>query len=389
MIKPTWQIQRLFVLDCGKNSSTLYNPVTNMVTVISHEEVLNLHDTLPEGSTLVCEYSHLGYSRREKSLSQPFTAEELLGLYKDLKDNGITLKLFPQKSTPRVIGLVNELYKAKQIEVPSFVEIKRTVTVKNGKEIIKEKIPKSDINDPWAIWVFLDKNPQTSMANPPEKFSSEEDPDLFREAIYEYKEDTNHLCNVARTYGYTDKISNWIKGNIGYIHDNLSEDARGCFNFQKYKTGKSGQYEAGDIKVGKHGSWTLKMPQLFSIAATLIDEDGKDRVRKETQESPGWGYVKRHVLCMSPFHLKGGTARSTLYYHGAKSWISSRVDNQLGIQDTKKCARGGMVNTDNTKEGKKAFTTEQEDEFRTSRKIYSNSIREVFQLFKRMRVNNM
>ena len=108
-------VENLFVLDCGKNSSTLYNPVTNMVTVISHEEVLNLHDTLPEGSTLVCEYSHLGYSRREKSLSQPFTAEELLGLYKDLKDNGITLKLFPQKSTPRVIGLVNELYKAKKI----------------------------------------------------------------------------------------------------------------------------------------------------------------------------------------------------------------------------------------------------------------------------------
>ena len=377
MIIPTWQIQRLFVLDCGKNSSTLYNPVTNMVTVISHEEVLNLHDSLPEGSTLVCEYSHLGYSRREKSLSQPFTAEELLGLYKDLKDNGITLKLFPQKSTPRVIGFVNELYQAGKIKLPSFVITK------------KGKIIKCDINDPWCIWLFLKHHKQTSMANPPEKFSSEEDPDLFREAIYEYKDDTNHLCNVARTYGYTDKISNWVRDNIGYIHDNLSEDARDCFNFQKYKTGKSGQYEAGDIKVGKHGSWTLKMPQLFSVAATLIDEDGKDRVRKETQESPGWGYVKRNVLCMSPFHLRGGTARSTLYYHGAKSWISSRVDNQLGVKNTKKRARGGMINTDLTKEGKKAFTDEQEDEFRVSRKIYSNSIREVFQLFKRMRANNM
>ena len=48
-----------------------------------------------------------------------------------------------------------------------------------------------------------------------------------------------------------------------------------------------------------------------------------------------------------------------------------------------------MVNTDSTKDGKKAFTDEQEDEFLVSRKIYSNSIREVFQLFKRMRANNM
>ena len=108
----------------------------------------------------MCEYSHLGYPRREKSLSQPFTAEELLGLYKDLKDNGITLKLFPQKSTPRVIGFVNELYQAGKIELPSFV------ITKNGQII------KCDINDPWCIWVFLEQHLQTSMANPLEKFSS-------------------------------------------------------------------------------------------------------------------------------------------------------------------------------------------------------------------------
>ena len=378
MTRPTWKIENVFVLDCGKNAATLYNPITNEVTTLSHEEVLELYKKLPEGSTLVSENSHLGTPRRKRSLSQPFTAEQLLEFYENCNNNNISIKLFPQKSTPRALGFTTEMMKAGKIQLPPCLE-----DLCDGMG--KGMGTKDDLFDPWAIWVFLKYHPSTSMRNAPTDFDS----NPLLAGAHDYKDHTNYLCNVARSFGYSDRISNWIKDNIDYIHDHLSEDARNCFNFQKYKTGKSGQYEAGDIKVGKHGSWTLKMPQLFSVAATLIDEDGKDRVRKETQDSPGWGYIKRHVLCMSPFHLKGGTARSTLYYHGAKSWISSRVDNQLGIKDTKKCARGGMINTDLTKEGKKAFTDEQEDEFRVSRKIYSNSIREVFQLFKRMRANNM
>ena len=378
MVKINWTIERVFVLDCGKNAATLYNPITNEVTALSHEEVLELYKKLPEGSTLVSENSHLGTPRRKRSLSQPFTAEQLLEFYENCNNNNISIKLFPQKSTPRALGFTAEMMKAGKSQLLPCLE-----GLADGKG--KGMSAKDDLFDPWAIWVFLKYHPSTSMRNPPTDFDS----NPLLAGAHDYKDHTNYLCNVARSFGYSDRISNWIKDNIDYIHDHLSEDARNCFNFQKYKTGKSGQYEAGDIKVGKHGSWTLKMPQLFSVAATLIDEDGKDRVRKETQESPGWGYVKRHVLCMSPFHLKGGTARSTLYYHGAKSWISSRIDNQLDIKDTKKCARGGMINTDSTKEGKKAFTAEQEDEFRVSRKIYSNSIREVFQLFKRMRANNM
>jgi len=368
MIK--FSFKQVYVLDCGKNTSTLYNPVTDEVTQILHKEVLSLHETLPEGSVLVCEYSHLGYPRREKSLSQPFTAEELLRLYKDLKDNGIRLMLFPQKSTPRAIGFVNELYKAGKIELPSFV------VIKNGRII------KCDINDPWVISVFLQHHPQTSMANPPKRFASEENPDLYREAIYEYKDHTNYLCNVARTFSYTDNISDWIRFNIQYIYENLSEEARDIFNIEFYSD------RGAKKRRGKINCRTLKMPQLFSIAATLINEDGTNRVRSDTGQSLGWGYVKRHILCMTPFHMKGGTARSNLYYHGLKSWVSTKIDEILGTTDTKKRARGGMLNNDTDKDGKKPFTDQQESYYVYYRKVYCDAIREVWQLFKRMRTSD-
>ena len=107
MVKINWTIERVFVLDCGKNSATLYNPITNEVTTLSHEEVLELYKKLPEGSTLVSENSHLGTPRRKRSLSQPFTAEQLLGFYENCNNNNISIKLFPQKSTPRALGFVS------------------------------------------------------------------------------------------------------------------------------------------------------------------------------------------------------------------------------------------------------------------------------------------
>ena len=81
--------KKTYVLDCGVNQSTLYDSQNDVVTTISHEDVLELHQKLEPNSTLVCEYAHLGCPRGKRSLSQPFTAEELLTLYDDLKHNNI------------------------------------------------------------------------------------------------------------------------------------------------------------------------------------------------------------------------------------------------------------------------------------------------------------
>ena len=74
-------MEKTYVLDCGVNQSTIYDAEKNVVTTLSHDDVLKLHNVLEPNSTLICEYAHLGCPRGERSLSQPFTAEELLTFY--------------------------------------------------------------------------------------------------------------------------------------------------------------------------------------------------------------------------------------------------------------------------------------------------------------------
>ena len=182
-----------YVLDCGTNKSTLYNSDTDKCDIITHSEVLALPDTLPEGSTLICEYSHLGCQRTEFSLSQPFTADELLRLYSELEDKNITLKLFPQKSTPRACSYAN--------------------------------LPKSDESDPKSIYILTRDFPQISMMNPPKTF--EEHPKRLE--AYDYKNYTSKYINMARRQedAYSeDGCSKWIIDNIELLFDNLSDTAK-------------------------------------------------------------------------------------------------------------------------------------------------------------------
>ena len=72
--------ERVYVLDCGMRQSTLYDVQKDSVEVINHTDVLNLANTLPQGSLLVCEYAHLGCLRKPKSLAQPFDGNDLLKL---------------------------------------------------------------------------------------------------------------------------------------------------------------------------------------------------------------------------------------------------------------------------------------------------------------------
>ena len=363
-------------VDCGTNTSTIWSEITQTSTVISHEEVLRLPETLPRGSFVVSEGAHLGTPRGDKSLSQPFTADELLSIYSRFEEAGITLRLFPQQSTPRVNGWANEQIKAGKLKVPdpSFLND-------------KGEIEKTDLTDPWCLTKFLHSHPLVveALMKPREKFHTDDTPDPFRLEIYEYKSHCNYLCNKARRMfpKYSDKISMSIKNNIDYIYDNLDDTARDCFNLIKYKrNGKTPAgvpYKKGDINLNQ-----AKIDKLFSILCTIMDEDGSIRIRPYEGKMAGWGYIKRHILCMTSFHFKGGVARSTLYHHGMKSWVSAMMNQTLGLSTSKKMVRGGMINTDSTKEGKKPFTPKQEETYLYFRKLYCNSIRSVWQLFRDM-----
>lgn len=338
-------MKRTYVLDCGKNHSTLFDSESKQVKTISHEEVLELYKTLEPNSILICEYAHLGCERKTLSLSQPFTAEELLTLYENLKENNITLKLFPQQSTPRACSY-------------------------SGLE-------KKDENDPVSIYNLIQDFPQISMMNPPKDFNPS---DKVQDG-WDLKKAINNTLNVARRFKYkSDEDSNTsdIKFYINKMIEELSDETKDAFCISEdclYKQSTKNN-EKGELRMDG-----ISKVQIYSILACLQDEAGKLRKRKNGKFI-SWNFAKRHLICMTPFHRRGGVARSNLYHHGMKNYII-RKGNENGFDLTGKC-RGGYADkkTKMVKEGTR-FTKEQDEFVTKQRRIYCNAIREVFQFYKK------
>ena len=62
----------MIVIDCGKNTATIYNSDKDICKTISHMDVLRLPEELDSGTVVVAEYAHLGCPRQKYSLSQPY-----------------------------------------------------------------------------------------------------------------------------------------------------------------------------------------------------------------------------------------------------------------------------------------------------------------------------
>lgn len=341
---PNKAIQTKLVLDFGKNSATMYDGTA--VTSLTHKQVLDLPFGLKPGTLIVCEDSHLGVARTEKSLSQPYTLEELCKFYEDCRSNGVNLRLFPQKSTPRAAEFSN--------------------------------LKKDDENDPISIYQLLEKFPEISLRNPNNKDSK------FQALVQEghlYKQRMNKVLNFARRFEYMheeDSLSQWIQKNIEKIAANLSPDAQNVFGLDD-----SFRYKSTD-KIGQLNMNNVRMPQIYSVLSSLagdiVEENERYYIRPtlalrdSTEELPGWYFVKRFVLNMSPFHFRGGVARSNLYYHGAKNWIIAQAKKDGII--LKKKTRG-------------KFNEEEDCCFRKYRARYSNSIKELFIVLKGMLEENM
>ena len=334
----------MVVVDCGNTHATRYDGVSgkhktveeavDSVVTVSHEDILKLPEELPEGTMLVSEYAHVGCPRQGKSKSQPFTEEELLDFYERCKQNNIVLKLFPQGSTPVALDL-------------------------SGLE-------KSDKNDPVAIFRFLERFPQTCLMNPPSSF----DPSEVVLEGWKSKQEVTDILNFARCFDYddpNDKNVQWIKERLEEIESQLSNRAKDVFGLTERK--KSGA-DKGNFK-------DTKLSQMYSVLTLLRDADGNLRLREATGELSGWQNVKRRVIHMSPFHRRGGVARSNFYHHGIKHYVSRKMDNKVLNENNHRIVKK-----------RKDFSVQEEQEFRYHRGEYCKSIRELFQVMKRMLQND-
>lgn len=355
----------MIVLDFGKNVATIYDsstdtsgpgdPPTNC-EITTHEAILELPDKLKPGDMVVSEYAHMGCPRRPSSLSQPFTDGELLELYKKFEEKNITFRLFPQQTTPNALDMMVKQMPTTQ----SWDNENKTVTMDGGRKLSTGE------PDAKAIYLWLTKYPETCLMKPPKTF----DIDPVRQEGWKRKERTNQILNFARRFGYadpSDSNSQWLKDNMETIASQLSDRAKDVFGLTERK--KSGA-DKGNFK-------DPKLSQIYSVTALMRELDGSLRKRELTGELPGWEFTKKYVIGMSPFHRRGGVSRSNFYHHGAKHYISRKLDNKVLNENNRPIVKK-----------RKDFSMQEERDFRYYRAEYSKAIKELFQVVKCMLQND-
>ena len=92
----------LFVGDVGQGKVHVYDSGNDVFHgKLPEENLINLNiPGLKEGDSLVVECAHLRESHRF-TMAQPFNFNQLTQLKETVEEKGITLRLFPQKSTPK------------------------------------------------------------------------------------------------------------------------------------------------------------------------------------------------------------------------------------------------------------------------------------------------
>ena len=369
----------VYVLDCGQNHAT-YSHNGKPTVKIKTSQIIQLVQDMPRNSCLISEYAHLGYARKELSLSQPLDAGQLISLYAKCKSRNIDLKLFPQKSMPRACEYA---------------------FIKNLFPGIKREKIKDDTRDPISIYHLLLDFPEISLANPPNAENLKRINPKIQEA-WDFKDYTNVIANYARKFssetqeehesGYVlpmdqyripnDGVLNFFLNNADYIYDQLDDYQRDIFGLQldtrKNAVGKlylTSIGNQGESK-GKHTSWKPSIAQIYSVIVTLMDHEGNYRYRPSTLDFAGWAWVKRFIFCMTPFHFRGGVIRSNTYYHGMRSWVAKMAEEENNV----------FLKNGRTYFHRGTFTPEQDAAFRHWRIIYVNAIRKLFQICKSLMI---
>ena len=344
-------LKNMVVLDFGKNTATIYYPKTDACYGITQEEVLKLSEKLESGTLLICEAAHLAVARTIKSLSQPFTEAQLLGLYESLESKGITLRFVSGQSTPRAIS--------------------------------SSGLPKSDPNDPKSIYHLLGKHPEilNSLMIPRKSFEV----DAMVKLGWGWKDLSNQILNIARRYGYQDNNSDYIVKNIQHIYDNLSPTARGAFGLELFKK---------TSKIGKPGTVNIKkiknrMVQMDSILSILRDDEGELRLFPDTGNLPSNYFIKRRVINMSPYHRRGGVTRSNLYFHGMRNFIikMAKIEDSTVNLKRKVTLVDQYGETYERTASRGHFTDYEDSLFLKYRKQYCRSIFELINIFKQLLIS--
>ena len=178
--------------------------------------------------------------------------------------------------------------------------------------------------------------------NPPQTFELSN----IRQESYDWVNETNLTLNYSRFTKYDEEYAlfMFLKNNAQEMYENMSDLCKDVFGFDTYKTSnKNKGFNKGDVNLNK-----LAKNRIYSIMCQVIKYDGSPMLRKYTGKPAGWKFVKRYALKQTPFHVKGGVARSNLVFHGMRNWVAKKMaeERNVPLKTIKKKRRGGYTTED-------------------------------------------
>lgn len=273
---------KYIICDCGKNIVHSYNTSTDEYAAVKPEDFISLDiDGLNNGDILIIEDAHLR-SQERNSLAQPFTYVQLQQLHRNAKEKQVTIKLFPQMSTPkaRMLSGVTE---------------------------------KTDENDVKAIGHYIVQYPR--IINSLKVFTpkSLEEFRSTNQTKWHDREQLTKDVNGARNLGYEgDKVSDWIDQNVRRLFEVLDEQHQEMLGLKVKFAGKEKEYV------------DCTRNRLYTVVATLMKPDGSLRLRSDVNKLPYWRYVKEVYFGMTPYHMSAGVVASNVKHHWRRALSTFR-----------------------------------------------------------------
>jgi len=279
----------IFTADVGQGKVHVYDSENDKFHgKIPQQNLISL--TIPglkSGDCLVVECAHLRESHR-LTLAQPFNYAELKQLEKNAQVRGISILLFPQKSTPKARKLagIDENGKTDEVDTKAMAQFLKND--QNAFNSLKKFIPTK-------LKEFQEKN----------------------ESIFEYIQQSNEDINIAKTceYGfntkkfdYSDAVSEWIK--------------KYALRLTEYLNGDIELIHAIGLKFDRKGNIKVDAPnRTYTLVHSILRPNGELRVRPDIGKVPNWKYIKAHYLGCKPYHMNQGVAASN-YKHWMRRTVS-------------------------------------------------------------------
>ena len=280
--------KNLFTVDVGQGKVHVYDRNRERFhPKLDDERLINLDiPGLEDGDTLVVECAHLRESHRY-TLAQPFSYEQLTTLQENAKERGVTIRLFPQKSTPKARKLAG-------------VEAQDKTDEADTKAISKFLTEDSNAFDSLKVFV------PTKLEEYHEKNANH----------FSYIQECNKDINTAKTAGYgfdknsyEDNVSRWIDRHKDQLVIELDNDPE--------------LLELLGLKYLRNGTLKVDKPnRIYTLVHSIIRPFTDElRVRHDNGKVPFWKYVKAHYLGCKPYHMNQGVAASN-YKHWLRRAVS-------------------------------------------------------------------